>query len=229
MIDANVINLPVLPLPGGVVFPGMVITVALDSPTAQAAGAAALKTGNQLLLVPLVSDRYASVGVIASIETQGELPNGQRALVLRAIERAVIGQGSPDPEGSGVLWLDARPVRQADEPTPAEVVELKRSYRAAVGVLLERQGMGRLASALRDITDPGALADTVHEWPELSVDRKVELLEEIDPAARLRLALAWVHEAIAEADQAAKLGGRWLAAAGNPIEHGRQIGPGRFA
>jgi ATP-dependent Lon protease len=200
MIDANIISLPVLPLPGGVVFPGMVITVALDSPTAQAAGAAAVKAGNQLLLVPLVSERYASVGVIASIETQGELPNGQRALVLRAIERAVIGQGSPDPEGAGVLWLDARPVRIADDATPADVVDLKRSYRAAVGVLLERQGMGRLASALRDITDPGALADTVHEWPELSVDRKVELLEEIDPAARLRLALAWVHEAIAEAD-----------------------------
>ncbi len=200
LTDANLITLPVLPLPGGVVFPGMVITVALDSPTAQAAGSAAMKAGNQLLLVPLIADRYASVGVIASIETQGELPNGQRALVLRAIERAVIGQGSPDPEGTDVLWLDARPVRTESEVNLDEVVELKRSYRAAVGVLLERQGMGRMASALRDITDPGALADTVHEWPELSVDRKVELLEELDPAARLRLAVSWVHEAIAEAD-----------------------------
>jgi ATP-dependent Lon protease len=200
--DANIISLPVLPLPGGVVFPGMVVTVSLDSPTARAAGDAAAKAGNQLLLVPQVGDRYASVGVVASVETQGELPNGQRALVLRAIERAVIGQGSPDPEGTGALWLDARPVRAATmaDAITDEVVELKRAYRAAVGVLLERQGMGRMASALRDITDPGALADTIHEWPELSVDRKVELLEELDPASRLTLALSWVHEAIAEAD-----------------------------
>jgi ATP-dependent Lon protease len=198
--DANIISLPVLPLPGGVVFPGMVVTVSLDSPTAQAAGDASAKAGNQLLLVPQVADRYASVGVVASIETQGELPNGQRALVLRAIERAVIGQGSPDPEGTGALWLDARPVRVSTDAVTDEVVELKRAYRAAVSLLLERQGMGRMASALRDITDPGALADTIHEWPELSVHRKVELLEEIVPATRLALALSWVHEAIAEAD-----------------------------
>jgi ATP-dependent Lon protease len=207
LTHANTVTLPVLPLPNGVVFPGMVVTVALDSPTAQAAADAGQRSDDRLLLVPHIRDgvgspRFASVGVIASIETQGELPNGQRALVLRAIERAVIGQASTDPDGSEVLWLDATQVEfVADGSSIADsVVQLKREYRAAVGVLLEHQGMGRLASALGDITDPGLLADTVHEWPHLSLDRRVELLEEVDPSARLALALSWVQEAIAEAD-----------------------------
>jgi ATP-dependent Lon protease len=204
MSAVNVLTLPVLPLPSGVVFPGMVVTVGLESDESAAAADSALRHGGTLLLVPFVNQSFADVGVIATIETQGDLPNGRRALVLRATERAVVGRGSPDPDGATTLWVDATPASQDVDSTDSvmelTVVELKRHYRAAVGVLLEQQGIGRLASALRDITHPGQLADTIHEWPELSLGRRVELLEEIDPTQRLRLALSWVEEAIAEAD-----------------------------
>ena len=43
-------------------------------------------------------------------------------------------------------------------------------------------------------------ADTAGWAPDLSVERKVELLEELDPEARLEKALAFVQETLAELD-----------------------------
>ena len=42
------------------------------------------------------------------------------------------------------------------------------------------------------------MADTAGYWPELSVERKVELLETLDPGRRVKLVLAWGREALAE-------------------------------
>ncbi len=51
---------------------------------------------------------------------------------------------------------------------------------------------------MRGVTDPGRLADTAGYWPELSVERKVELLETVDPNRRVELVVAWGREALAE-------------------------------
>src|SRR6187455_2739851 len=68
MADLSTVTLPVLPLTTGVVLPGMVLTVALETTEAQVAAKAAGDDGH-LLLVPRVEGRYASVGVIARIES----------------------------------------------------------------------------------------------------------------------------------------------------------------
>src|SRR3954454_19591316 len=85
--------LPLLPLTQGVVFPQMVVTIALETDEAKRAGAAAEAAGNRLVLVPRVEGRYAAVGTVAAIESSGDLPNGQRALVIRGIGRARVGSG----------------------------------------------------------------------------------------------------------------------------------------
>ena len=113
MADLSTVTLPVLPLTTGVVLPGMVLTVALETTEAQVAAKAAGDDGH-LLLVPRVDGRYASVGVIARIESTGTLPNGTSALVIRAINRARVGSGVV---GAGeALWLTADPVEEG-EPT----------------------------------------------------------------------------------------------------------------
>jgi len=113
MADLSTVTLPVLPLTTGVVLPGMVLTVALETTEAQVAAKAAGDDGH-LLLVPRVEGRYASVGVIARIESTGTLPNGTSALVIRAINRARVGAGVV---GAGdALWLTADPVYEG-EPT----------------------------------------------------------------------------------------------------------------
>src|SRR6202795_387688 len=99
--------LPLLPLSTGVVLPQMVVTLVLETDEARAAADAATaadgNAGGRVLLVPRVNGTYARVGTVARIESEGELPNGLRALVLRGLHRAVVGSGVA---GTGdALWV----------------------------------------------------------------------------------------------------------------------------
>ena len=150
MPDQN-LTLPLLPLTTGVVLPGMVFTMALESEEAKAAAEAAGTSGGRLLLVPHIEGRYASVGVVAEVLEQGELPGGLPAIVVRGDQRASIGTGVP---GTGqALWVEAEPLVET-EPTTA-VSELAREYRAVLENILLSRGAARVAAQLREVTEPG--------------------------------------------------------------------------
>jgi len=189
-------TLPLLPLATGVVLPGMVVTMALESPEAKAAVDAAEEGDHLLFLVPRLDDRSARVGAIAKVEDSGELPSGIRAVVVRGLERAVVGAGVP---GSGnALHVQAHPVAPAAAQPSERARELAREYRAVVENILDHRGAGQIAEALRGITDPGAMADTAGYSPDLSFERKVEVLETIDVEARLERVLEWAQETLAD-------------------------------
>ena len=184
MTNENV-TLPLLPLKSGVVLPGMVFTMALESGEAKAAVEAARSAGGRLLLVPHIEGRFATVGVIAEVMEEGDLPGGLPAVAVRGDRRAVIGTGVP---GTGdALWVEAEPLDEP-EPTPA-VNELAREYRAVLENILHSRGAGRIAAQLREITEPSRLADVSGYSPDLSLTQKVEVLETLDVEARLRLVL----------------------------------------
>jgi len=194
MPDTNTLALPVLPLSTGVVLPGMVVTIAAESADATAAIEAAETTAGQLLLVPRVDGGYAKVGTLAQIENSGDLPGGGRGVVVRGLSRAVIGAGLPT--AGRALWVNADPVV---EPPPSERdIELAREYRAVVESILEQRGGGRIAGALREISEPGQIADTAGYWPDLTMEQRVQLLETVDVTERLELVLGWAREALAE-------------------------------
>jgi len=197
--DTTTSTLPVLPLTTGVVLPGMVITIAVETPEALAAMDAVGDDGH-LLLVPVVDGRHATVGTLATIESRGSLPSGAPALVVRATERARLGSAAA---GTGdVLWLEAQPV----DPEVTEAArELAIELRAAFRTLFEEIGGHRLVDVLRGIEEPDALADAAGWWPDLSLARKVELLETIDVAERLEKVLAWVKESLAELSMQARI------------------------
>ena len=191
--DPTVRTLPLMPVPGGVVYPEMVVTVALESDESQAAAAAA--TDDLIVLVPRIEDRYVGIGAIARIENRGTLRNGLPALTIRATDRAAIGVGVI---GTGAtLWVEATPLEVA---TSGRTPELADRYRDVATRLLERLGGGRISAALPDNDDPSALADTIAYWPELSLDQRVELLETVDVDARLELATGWAETALEEVD-----------------------------
>jgi len=196
------LTLPMLALSTGVVLPQMVVTLALETDEARAAGDAATAGEGLLLLVPKVDGRYARVGTVARVESTGELPNGLRALVLRGLHRAVVGRGVAG-SGTGV-WVEADAAHDPAEPTD-RARELAREYRAVVGAISERLRGARLQEALAGVSDPGALADTAGWWPDLPIDRKVELLEKVDVEARLELAVAWARDALAELELTEKI------------------------
>ncbi|MEL7209459.1 MAG: LON peptidase substrate-binding domain-containing protein, partial [Actinomycetota bacterium] len=198
MATTSVETLPVLPLPDGVVLPEMVVTVTAESPEAAAVVDAA--DDGRLLLVPRVNGRFASTGVVATIvdRSAGRTRSNGRpqapTVTIRAHGRAKVGAGVVG--SAPVLWVEAEPVVDP-EPTP-ETQALAATYKAAATNLLEKIGGRQFGSVLRELTSPGALADSIAYWPELSLERRVELLETTDVDDRLRLATTWVKEVLAD-------------------------------
>ncbi|HMD45294.1 MAG TPA: endopeptidase La [Acidimicrobiales bacterium] len=193
-MSTNHTTLPVLPLTSGVVLPGMVFTMALESEGARAAAEAAVSSDGRLLLVPLIEGRYASVGVVAEIMERGDLPGGMSALVIRGDQRATIGTGVP---GTGeALWVEADILEE--EPAGEAATDLAREYRAVLENILLSRGAGRMAAQLRDVTEPGRLADLAGYSPDLTLEQKVEVLETLDIESRLRKVLAWARDTLAD-------------------------------
>ena len=194
MPELSVETLPLLPLTSGVVLPGMVVTATLETAESRAATQAARDAGQLLLLVPKVGEGYARIGTVAEIENAGELPGGQMAIVVRGLHRAEISTGVA---GTGsATWVA---VRRIEEPPPSpRARELAREYRAVIENILEARGARQIAETLRGVEDPGQLADTAVYSPDLSFERKVELLETVDVEQRLEKVLAWARDTLAE-------------------------------
>jgi ATP-dependent Lon protease len=188
------VTLPLLPLKSGVILPGMVFTMALESEESRVAVEAARSAGGHLLLVPHIEGRYSKVGVIAEVMEEGSLPGGLEAIAVRGDQRAIMGTGVP---GTGdALWVEAEPLDDG-EATPA-AIELAREYRAVLENILLSRGARQVAAQLRDITEPGRLADVAGYSPDLSLSQKVEVLETTDVETRLQLVLGWARDVLAD-------------------------------
>ncbi|MCU1494146.1 MAG: ATP-dependent protease La [Acidimicrobiaceae bacterium] len=187
-------TLPLLPLTSGVVLPGMVFTMALETDEARAAADAAGSVGGRLVLVPHIDGRYARVGVISEILETGELPGGSLGMVVRGVERSAIGTAVP---GTGAaLWVQVEPLHEGIT-TPA-VHDLTREYRAVLENILLSRGARRIAEQLRDVTEPSLVADIAGYSSDLTLAQKVQVLETVDVEARLRLVLGWARETLAD-------------------------------
>jgi ATP-dependent Lon protease len=180
-----VTDLLLIPLDDVVVFPNMTATLSVD-----------VGEESEVLLVPRHEGTYASVGTVASVGDVVRLPGGARAVTLEGLYRASIGAARTDTDGRLRAEVEARP----DEPVPPiKTRELAREYRAVVEEILELRGDdGRIASFLRAIAEPGALADTCAYSPELAYEDRVRLLETLDVVGRLQLAVAIQRERLTD-------------------------------
>jgi ATP-dependent Lon protease len=180
-------RLLLVPLDDAVVFPGMSVTLTVDTGSED----------DQVLLVPRHQKEFAAVGTVARVADRVRLPAGARASVLEGLHRGVAGAASTLPDGRLFVEVDERP-----DPTgvsDGRVRQLEREYRAVVEELLEIRGDdGRVQAFLRSITEPGALADTSGYSPDLTYEQRVELLQTIDIGDRLALALSFQRERLAE-------------------------------
>ncbi len=179
-------RLLLVPLDDAVVFPGMSVTLAVDTADEE-----------RVLLVPRHDKEFAGVGTVATVNDRVRLPGGARAVVLEGLHRGIAGAASTMPDGS--LYVE---VEDSPDPTGVpnrETRELEREYRAVVEEILELRGDdGRVQAFLRSITEPGALADTSGYSPDLSYAQRVQLLQTVDIVERLQLALSFQRERLAE-------------------------------
>ncbi|MDP9073776.1 MAG: endopeptidase La [Actinomycetota bacterium] len=202
MASLDTYTLPLLPLNSGVVLPGMIVTLALETPEARAA-ADSRGSDDLVVLVPRLSDedgssgagRYARVGTVARVENIGDLPGGLRAIGVRGLHRAIIGAGVAGT--ASALWVSVERAEETNGHTDRSA-ELAREYRVVVDSILEQRGARRFAELLHGVSEPAAIADTAGYWPDLSLERKVELLETLDVELRLEKAVRWVRDLLGE-------------------------------
>jgi ATP-dependent Lon protease len=213
MSDVETRFLPLLPLSSGVVLPQMVVPLGLESDEAKAAADAALAGEGVLVLVPRIETEdgptsYGKVGTVAKIEEAGRLLGGTRAVVVRALHRAILGAAVPGfgqaSSGDG-LFVQAERVEDPAGIPSERARELMKEYRAVVEAILEHRHARPLAEALRGIGDAGALADTAGYSPDLTFEQRIELLETIDVTERLEKALAWSRETLGELELKARI------------------------
>ena len=178
-------RLTLISLDDTVVFPGMPVTLALDA-----------GSDKQIFLVPRHGNNYAKVGVVAEVTERVHLPGRGFAVSLMGLHRGVPGSAQTEPDGRLRVNVEERP---DVVPPPTVTRELEREYRAVVEEILQLRGDdGRLSGFVRSITEPGALADTAGYSPDLNFSQKIELLETLDVADRLKLALRFQQERLAE-------------------------------
>ena len=186
--------LPLIPLEDALVLPGMALSVDLASPEANAA-VDEVGDDRRVVLVPRVDGRFATIGVVAQLEGEpAMLPGGSRGVTLRALHRAELGRAEA---AGGALRIEVAERPDPDDPGD-EARELAREYRAIVEEILEARGNRPVIAMLRQIDEPGALADTAGFSPDLSYERKLELLETVDVEQRLRKVTAWMRDVLAE-------------------------------
>lgn len=197
-------KLPVLFLTDVVLLPGMVVPIALDEAAQAAIDAAQAVAGEgegELLIAPRLDDRYASYGVVASIEKVGRFSRGGPAAVLRAGVRAEIGSGVTGP--GAALWVEATPVAPAE--VSDRVRELTSEYKKLVIAELQRREAWQIVDSFSSLTDPEQVTDTAGWAPYLNNERKRELLETPDVERRLELLIEWTREHQAEVEVTEKI------------------------
>lgn len=205
------LTLPVLPLDDEVVLPGMVVPVDLTDAEARAAveaAQAAQRSGQpglgnkpRVLLVPRVDGDYAGLGTLGTVEQVGRLSDGDPGAVIRGVSRVRIGAGTTGP--GRALWVEGT---ELSEPAPAEapgtVAELMKEYKALATSWLRKRGAWQVVDRVQQIEEVSQLADNAGYSGFLTTSQRIELLETVDPVARLRLATQWLRDHLAEQDVA---------------------------
>ncbi|CAL9522118.1 Lon protease [Streptomyces sp. enrichment culture] len=219
------LTLPVLPLDDEVVLPGMVVPMDLSDAEVRAAveaaqsavrdgaagsggpdGAGDGRAGGKgekprVLLVPRIDGSYAGIGVLGRVEQVGRLADGDPGALIRGVSRVRIGAGTTGP--GAALWVEGTEIEESTpDPLPGAVAELVREYKALATSWLRRRGAWQVVDRVQQIDDPGQLADNSGYSPFLGSEQRVRLLETTDPVERLRLAVTWLRDHLAEQDVA---------------------------
>src|SRR5438477_10528329 len=196
-------TLPVLPLRGTVIFPGLTAPIAAGRPGTLRAIEAALR-GERLVFAVAQRDNtdeptpdiLYQMGVIARI---GQIQRGLGGvqLLLQGEMRATALQYTTTEGYLSALGMPVDEMKPVKEDDPA-FIALHKEIRERAAELGERRGLPEevVHQVLDSVTDPGKFADLVAGYIELSVGEKQGLLETLSVEERLRRVLVHVQRQI---------------------------------
>ena len=196
-------TLPVLPLRGTVIFPGLTAPIAAGRPGTLRAIEAALKSERLVFAVAQrdntdepTPDILYSMGVIARI---GQIQRGLGGvqLLLQGEQRATSLQYSVTEGYLSAVIMPVDEMKPANEDDPA-FSALHKELRERAAELGERRGLPEevVHQVLDAVTDPGRFADLVAGYIELPPPEKQGLLETLSVEERLRRVLVHVQRQI---------------------------------
>src|SRR6266480_1127124 len=196
-------TLPVLPLRGTVIFPGLTQPIAAGRPSTLRSIEAALK-GDRLVFAVAqrdnteepTADILYSMGVIARI---GQIQRGLGGvqLLLQGEQRATALQYSTGEGFLSAVIVPAEEMNPQTENDPA-FTALQKETRERAAELGERRGLPEevVHQVLDSVTEPGRFADLVAGYIELPVPEKQGLLETLSVEERLRRVLVHVQRQV---------------------------------
>ncbi|HSQ31613.1 MAG TPA: endopeptidase La [Gemmatimonadaceae bacterium] len=196
-------TLPVLPLRGTVIFPGLTAPIAAGRPGTLRAIEAALKAERLVFAVAQRDntdepspDILYSMGVIARI---GQIQRGLGGvqLLLQGEQRATSLQYSTTEGYLSAVVMPVEEMKPVNENDPV-FVALHKELRERAAELGERRGLPEevVHQVLDAVTDPGRFADLVAGYIELQPPEKQGLLETLSVEERLRRVLVHVQKQI---------------------------------
>jgi ATP-dependent Lon protease len=196
-------TLPVLPLRGTVIFPGLTAPIAAGRPGTLRAIESALKSERLVFAVAQrdntdepTPDILYSMGVIARI---GQIQRGLGGvqLLLQGEQRATALQYTTTEGYLSAVVMPVEEMKPVNENDPA-FVALHKELRERAAELGERRGLPEevVHQVLDAVTDAGRFADLVAGYIELQPPEKQGLLETLSVEERLRRVLVHVQKQI---------------------------------
>jgi len=196
-------TIPVLPLRGTVIFPGLTAPIAAGRPGTLRAIESALK-GDRLVFAVAQRDNtdepsadiLYSMGVIARI---GQIQRGLGGvqLLLQGEQRATALQYTTTDGFLSAIIVPTEEMNPVDPDDPA-FTALQKETRERAAELGERRGLPEevVHQVLDAVTEPGKFADLVAGYIELPVPEKQGLLETLSIEDRLRRVLVHVQRQV---------------------------------
>ncbi|AHE95920.1 peptidase [Thermocrinis ruber] len=196
-VPSEEFELPAMPLRDLVVFPAMVVPLFVGRDFSVRAIESALKRDRLILLVlqkeksveePDKEGIY-SMGVIAHIIRATPLEEGKLKILVQGIKRAHIKDYYKKEDH---YWALVKAIDEK-EINPEELSREDRAYISAVKELLDRavalgkQVIPDLLMVIRELEDPGKLADLVASISDIKSHEAQKVLESLDPIERLKL------------------------------------------
>ena len=194
MIEQNTVRLPMLPLRGMIVFPGMIINLDVGRERSIKAVEAATNSTGKIFLVtqksaevadPTVNDLYTH-GLVAEIKQLLKLPNGAMRVLVEGLTRAEIVSVE---DVTGLNFMATIKITADINDGSNEIEALKRMLVETFEqwVVASKKINTEVLLTFKDQPDCGRIADMIAGYLSLEIKEKEKVLEAIDVKERLKL------------------------------------------
>ena len=193
-MSENNLRIPLLPLRGMLVFPGMIINLDIGRERSIKAVETAMNGSRKIFLVaqreavtmdPVAADMFV-YGIVAEIKQLLKLPNGALRVLVEGLSRAQI-LSVEDVAGSNFEAIVSVVGDINDQSNEVEALKRMLVETFEQWVLASKKITSEVLLTFKDQTDPGRIADMIAGYIAISISEKEKVLEAADVKVRMNL------------------------------------------